>query len=125
MAEQTLHTLLDAPGPINVEALEIFYTISGAEQISRFLEENVHLMPLLLEAPGHIGAIFGPHVPLRLQLCIDPEYAQDRDLFVWLRIQPNAQTAWSEADKKLRRLHSDWLITLPRQTTRYVSFDLE
>ena len=125
MAQQTMHTLIDAPGPMSIEALEKFYTISEVKQISQFLEENAHLMSLLLEAPGHIGAIFGSHVPLRLQLCIDPEYAKDRELFVWLRVEPNTETAWSEADNKLRRLHSDWLITLPRQITHDLYFDLE
>jgi len=57
MAQQTMHTLIDAPGPMSIEALEKFYTISEVKQISQFLEENAHLMSLLLEAPGHIGAI--------------------------------------------------------------------
>jgi hypothetical protein len=125
MAQQTIHNALKSIFSADFETLAEFYFIHDAEQVFRHLAANPRLIPLLQEAPARIQTIFGNDVPLHLQLAVDPEYSQDRELFVLLRLEPEAESSACEAEQKLHQLHNDWLITLPRTVTYGLNFDLE
>lgn len=49
------------------------------EGVGRFLRQNLHLIPVLLEIADVLPAYFGPEAPLFLEMVVDPENDEDED----------------------------------------------
>jgi hypothetical protein len=49
------------------------------EGVARFLRQNLHLVPVLLQIADVLPASFGPEAPLFLETVVDPENDKDED----------------------------------------------
>jgi hypothetical protein len=79
------------------------YSLRKPEEVSEYLESYPFLAPLLIEAYGEIERCFGPSTVF-LEILIDPEVADDRELFAFIRTNLSPD----EALKRLDRLDKEW-----------------
>lgn len=64
--------------------LHYYYEIENEKKVICFIENNIFLLGLLVEAPIHIYRIFGKEVKLHLKLCHDAEEGWD-ELFIVIK----------------------------------------
>lgn len=65
------------------------------EDVGRFLRQNLHLVPVLLEIADVLPAYFGPEAPMFLEMVVDPENDEDEDgeLVAFVGVSPSAGSA--------------------------------
>jgi hypothetical protein len=100
--EQTKGKEYDRP-QIETDQLERLYIFREKAEILPFLETKKFLLPLLEEAYITIRSYF-PTSDLFLEVIIDPEIANERQLVVFIAIRKNAE----EASEALDKLDEDW-----------------
>ena len=114
-----------APLAVDMDALTDHYAMEDQEAVRLFLVAHPPTVDLLMELPAQVKRIFGREVPIRLAIYTDHEEPQSRDLYIILHADISTNAALDEAENNLRRLHKEWLVHLPRSTTRNMNFDLE
>jgi hypothetical protein len=84
--------------------LKNLYVLRDENTIHSFLQEYAHLVDLLLEAYQHIEIYFGSNPRVFLEVVIDPEATNDRQLVAYIRtdLPPD------EALSKLQQLDERW-----------------
>ncbi len=83
------------------------------------------MVPILEAAPDYVEQKFGTKLPLRLRVFRDREEPSCAELVVEIVTGGIGSEAWDAADTRLRRLHEQWLVTLPRDVTRSILFVTE
>ena len=110
---------------LDMDALPSIYTFKDREQVRQFLEANPPALFLLQEAPVHLFSVFGAGTVVLLEVVSDPEFPQPRSLWALIRTDMGTPQKVEEAEQRLRRLHEEWLIHLPRAHSGSVHFDVE
>ena len=111
--------------PLEDTTLPSLYTFKDGEQIRQFLSAHPLALTLLQEAPAHIARLFGQNTRVRLEISLDPEYPQQRELWALIVADMRTPEKIQEAEQNLHRLHDTWLIHLPRALSGPVHFDVE
>jgi hypothetical protein len=104
-----------------LQALDQFYTFRRAEEVSGFLQAHPFLVPLLLEAHGKIAKYFGPSPEVVLEVIIDPEAEDDRELFALVRVDLSPD----EAVRRLERFDQEWWLDASSQGCCLLNIDVE
>lgn len=100
----------------------VHYDVDEPEAVHRFLEEHDHLAPLLLEMRAHVSRIFGPTVPVRLKLIVDPEGPdKEADLVASIR----TSLPIDEAVDALDRLDETWWLEASGRGLGLLILDIE
>jgi hypothetical protein len=104
-----------------IRLLERLYTFRGRAEVSWFLEKYPFLVPLLMEAYSKFGNYFGPYPRAFLEIVIDPEVPDDRELFalVCTSLMPD------EALDRLDRFDRDWWLDASQTTQGKLCIDVE
>jgi len=85
------------------QQLEQLYQLRNPEEVWLFLEVHQYLVPLLIEAHGHIRKYF-PIADLVLEYAPDPEIAGEEQLLVLIAFGENVD----EDHDALQRFNHDW-----------------
>jgi hypothetical protein len=88
---------------IEAHQLEQFYIFREKAEIVQFLEAKKFLLPLLEDTYTTIRSYF-PASDLLLEVVIDPEIANERQLVIFIAIKENAE----EASEVLDKFDEDW-----------------
>ena len=91
----------------DLAALEQAYTIRQRYRVLAFLEQNLHLLPVLLEAPHKIKPYF-PHARLLLDLSIDNEAPNWEELVLLIGVNEFNDEIQATEDK----LNYEWFYSL-------------
>ena len=83
--------------------IEEIYTLRDANEVTRFLEENSFLIPLLQEARTHIKRYF-PYSDVVLEVVTDPEIMDERDLVAFIVVDQRVENPGETLD----RLDEEW-----------------
>ena len=110
---------------LGIDALPAIYTFKDQEQVRQFLEANPLAPTLLQEASVPLSRVFGAETPIRLEVVSEPEFPQQRQLCALIMADMGTPEKAEEAEQRLRRLHEEWLIHLPRAHSGNVHFDVE
>ena len=110
---------------LDMETLPALYTFKEREQIRQFLESNPLALTLLQEAPVRLTSLFGEGTSVCLEVVSDPEFPQSQNLWAFILADIGTSAKMEEAEQKVRRLHEEWLIHLPRPLSGSVHFDIE
>jgi len=86
-----------------LRGLERLYIFKDQAEVSRFLEKYPFLVPLLLEAYGHIALHF-PYSQVFLEVVSDPEASSDSQLVAFIA----TSLAPGEAVNRLDRFDDAW-----------------
>jgi hypothetical protein len=88
-----------------------FYDIENPEEVDAYVKEHPSLVPILAEAPGEIGAVFGDTGAPKLRLQHDPEVGD-----CWLSMRIPSDVVDETALPLLDALEDGgWLDGLPAQ----------
>jgi len=101
--------------------LENIYVFRAAAHVKSFLEKNVFLTPLLLEANGKIRKYFGMTSHIALEVSEDPENGKYEEL--WARIQTNLSPA--DALPLLTKFDDEWWLEASVDSNNLLNIKLE
>ena len=104
-----------------IRSLERLHTFRKGVKVSRFIERNSFLMPVLLEAYSYIENYFGPYPQVFLEVVSDPEVQGLVELFGYIA----TRLTYEEAGKRLRRFDWDWFLNQLPQVKGLLNFDVE
>ena len=104
-----------------IRLVERLYTFRKGVKVSRFIERNSFLMPVLLEAYSYIEDYFGPYPQVFLEVVSDPEVQGLLELFGYIA----TRLTYEEAGKRLRRFDRDWFLNQLPQVKGLLNFDVE
>ncbi len=113
--------------PQAIADLRDLYAFRDAEfevqDVPRFLNLHPHLVPLLLEARPIIARHFGPDIPVRLEVVLDPESeAEDGDAQLFAMIE--TQLSPEEARPRLDRFDQEWWLSNLRRADCRLEFSI-
>jgi GTPase SAR1 family protein len=115
------NSLLSVSYPSTVaQSLEQMYDFRKSIEISRFLEANPFLMPLLEEAYAHIRKYF-PSSQLILEVVADPEALDEEQLVIFIVVKHDPD----EASEVLNQLDEDWWLDAMERTQDKLCITLE
>jgi hypothetical protein len=86
----------------------------------QFLETHQYLVPLLIEAHGHIRKYF-PTADIFLKYVVDPEVADEKQLAIYI----NTDQDVDEAHDVLERFDHDWWLDASDQADDDLYINLE
>ena len=101
------------------------YSCDSSYEVRNILSATPRLAGTLRQLPEQVKRVFGREHPLRLRISSDPETPAEKEIVVYISVESDSDTAWSEAEGRLRRLHSEWLMRLPREDTRLINLEVE
>jgi hypothetical protein len=104
-----------------LQALGQFYTFRRAEKVSGFLQAHSFLVPLLMEAYSKIAKYFGPSPEVVLEIVIDQEAEDDRELFALVRVD----LSLDEALRRLERFDQEWWLDASSLGCCLLNIDVE
>lgn len=103
----------------DIESLEKLYTFWEPTEVLQFLEKYPFLVPLLLEAKGHIIHYF-PDSPLFLEYIPDPEI-DNHLLALHIGTDLDSESAMDTLDQ----LYKDWWVNVSIQSQGKLCIDVE
>jgi hypothetical protein len=112
------------PGGLSTEELRHLgsvYVLRRPEEVSRFLESNSYLGPILIEAYEKIQDYFGPRPDVALEVVRDPEVRGLIQLvgYIVTDITPE------EAGRRLQQFDRGWLLHEIHRARGVLNFDVE
>ena len=111
-------TTLDSPG---IAELGARYRFRDPEAVVGFLREHPYLVPLLHEARDQIARHFGPGAPVALQVVIDREVEDQRELFALVETDLPAAVA----KRRLDDLDAAWWLAALDRGRCNLTIDVE
>lgn len=101
--------------------LENIYVFRAVAHVKSFLEKNVFLTPLLLEANSKIREYFGMLSTIALEVSLDPENGRHQQL--WARIQTELEPA--DAIPLLTNFDDEWWLEASINSKNLLNIKLE
>jgi hypothetical protein len=101
--------------------LESIYVFRAVAHVKSFLEKNVFLTPLLLEANSKIREHFGTLSTIALEVSLDPENGKYQQL--WARIQTGLEPA--DAITLLTKFDDEWWLEASVNSKNLLNIKLE
>ena len=112
--------LLTAQLKREAQQIDQLYRLRNAEEVWHFLETHQYLVPLLIEAHGHIRKYF-PTANLFLEYVVDPEVADEKQLAIYIATEKDVD----EAHNALERFDHDWWLDASDQADDDLYITLE
>jgi len=104
------------------ERLSPYFSVKNGRDVSRFLEENLFLVNVLLDVRTKFDEYFGAECRSVLEVFVDPEEDQSRPkLFALILAAPSS----GEASTLLDRLDQEWWLDQPYEVRRLMNIDVE
>lgn len=101
--------------------LEHLYTFREPAEVIQFLENHRFLIPLLGEAHVQLKNYFGPSAQIFLEVVVDPEVEDDRELVAFVHTDLSAD----EAFERLRQFDRDWWLDASVEAQGALSIHVE
>ena len=105
----------------DIGSVEQFYMLRGPEEVAEFLRAQPVLVPLLLEAYPQIARHFGAGPEVVLEVVVDPEAVDDRQLFALILTGLPAEDALA----RLERLDREWWLGAMDKVQGSLCIDVE
>lgn len=87
-----------------VESLARLFSFRNPTEVVGFLRKHPFLIDLLEKVHPEVQKHFGPNPKIFLEVVIDPEATDDRQLFAFIQTTLSVE----EANKRLEQLDEDW-----------------
>ncbi len=96
------------------------YELINVDEVEAYVRRHPFLVPLLVEAPDRITALFGPHRGLVLEA---PVFPDDGTQHLYLNVRTS--DAIDVAMERRERLEEGWWLDAMRQARARMTVDLE
>src|SRR3989442_6843570 len=116
---------VQAPGALNEddwERLSVHFGFKNSGNVIQFLERNLFLVDVLIEARKKVDQHFGSDTLTSLEVFTDPEEDQSDPMLFVLILTPFHS---DDASGRLERLDQEWWLNQPYEAKRAMNIDLE
>lgn len=104
-----------------IAELSARYRFRDPEEVVGYLREHPYLVPLLHEVGDQIARYFGPGAEVALQVVVDREAEEQRDLFALI----GTDLPIVEAKRRLDELDAGWWLEALDQARCNLTIDVE
>ena len=101
------------------------YSFDSPNEVRNLLSASPRLAVTLRQLPEQVRRVFGRERPLHLRVSSDPETPSEKEFVVYIAVESETEDEWNEVEGRIRRLHSEWLMRLPREDTRLINLEVE
>ncbi len=104
------------------ERVSVHFSFKNSRRVIQFLERNLFLVDVLIEARKEIDQHFGSDTLTSLEVFTDPEEDQSGPILFVLILTP---LHLDDASGGLERLDQEWWLDQPYEVKRAMNIDLE
>jgi hypothetical protein len=104
-----------------VDTVSDLYCFRDRNKVWAYLEPHGEILPVLVEAYGHIQAQFGSGTPVVLSVISEPTNRQSAELFALI----STSLPVAQALAAMRRFDEEWWLDVPEHQTGALNFDIE
>ena len=104
-----------------IQSLSRIYQLRGDRTVTDFIRENTILLELLFESNQKIREYFGSDVQVILELLVDPEAGDYRELFALVLTELKPE----EALERLEKLDNEWWLEVSLLAKGLLNIDVE
>ena len=104
------------------ERLSVHFSFKNSRRVIQFLERNLFLVDVLIEARKKIDHYFGSDTLTSLEVFTDPEEDQSDPILFLLVLTPLHS---DDASGRFEQLDQEWWLNQPYEAKRAMNIDLE
>jgi hypothetical protein len=114
--------LWDVISEVRISKLETIFIFRNPDEIKKFLVEHRLIIPVLLNARSIIEKFFGNDVPIALEVIIDPEAKNNKQLFGYIS---TGSMPLGDALERFNTFDESWFIQQYELTDGLFNFNIE
>ena len=107
---------------MRIAKLETIFNFRNPDEVKRFLREHKLIIPVLLNTRSIVEEFFGNEVPVALEVVIDPEALNNKQLFGYISTGSMPQ---DEAFERFNAFDESWFLKQYDLTDGLFNFNLE